>query len=764
LRPKARLSLALALAVSSPALSVGGAFAQVAVTGNVRVDADSIRAHVPVGKDGRVSEAAMDDAVKSIFASGQFDDVKVERSGKGVKVTVAERPVLAAIRFEGNSRLKADRLREASGLATGRWIAEGDLEAAAAALSQAYASSGLVDALVSVRKEETSSGLAVTFRIDEGAKTGVSHVWFRGNDSFSDARLRSVVSTKRSGWLAWLKNNDVYNPDRAAVDREALRRFYLSEGFADVRVMEPEVDRLDDGFSLGFVVEEGPRYLIAVAEADSSAKEFDAAGHPAVSRLEGRVLDSQALAKAAAEVEDSASRAGVPSPLVEPRVTRGEDGRAEVRFTVDPRPRVYVDRVEIEGNESTRDYVIRRELDLAEGDALDRSKLRQAERRLKALGIFGKVAISVLPGGAEDRAVVRIVAEDRKTGEFSVGGGYSTKDGPIASVSVSQDNIAGTGRKGRLHAARGNRTSSYGASFTEPWFLGSRASATVDAYHARRGRESYSTRAYDEMLTGARVTFSAPLSERFGGSVGYRLEQQEISGVDPLFAGTGAPGDPNLVEAGRFLRSSLFWELEYDALDDAASPRDGYRLGFRQEIAGLGGDARFLKTEASGEWYRQLVPAHDLVGRLGAKGGLVSGMGKPLSFLDHYRGGSDVVRGFERDGFGPHDALTGFHLGGTAFVSATAEASMPIPFIPPDLGFRGAAFADAGTVWSPDASRVAASGATVAGDGAELRAALGVGVLWNSPFGMLRADFAVPVARQDGDRTQVFSFSGGTRF
>lgn len=762
MRTNGRLTLSAAILLAGTALAHAETLR---VVGNSRVDEASILAQIPVGNGQKASEAALDEGLKSLFATGQFDDVKISRKNGEVVVEVKERPVLSAVVFNGNKKLKDDALLKSVSAKPGQpypsWQADYD----AVGVSEAYSKIGLVDAAVTTElKPQADGSNHLVFNVKEGSKVPVAQVWFKGNESFDDARLRSVISTKENGLFSWLTRSDVYDADRITDDREAIRAFYVSQGYADARVLLSDVDRHDEGFIVGFVVDEGPLYSVASVAVDSTLSGFDEkAAKTAVAGIEGKPLTPAALNAAADRLTEAAMKGGFPSATATPRVTRNDDGTASVSFDLDRGPNVYIERIDIVGNDRTREYVIRRELDFSEGDLLNRLQLRQAERRLKELGIFEAVSLAVAPGKAADRALLRVEVAERKTGEFSIGGGYSTKDGPIATVSLAEANLFGSGRKTRITAGRGDGTSEYGFSFTEPYLFGQRITARTDVFHRSGDREHFGSHAYDEKLSGGKLALSAPLSDNLSASVHYTLVDREVSNVDARYAGEGTSSDPDLVRPGTTLKSAIGYGLTWDMLDDPANPKDGYRIAFGQEFAGLGGDARYLKSEIEGDWYRHLSPTHDLVARLGIKAGHVTGLGSALDFSDHFRATADMARGFEKGGFGPRDETSGYHLGGTAFVSGTAEASVPLPLIPAEYGFRGVVFADAAALWSPDSRRVSQSGATVAG-GDGIRASVGTGVIWDSPFGLLRADFAVPVAKESGDREQVFSFSGGTRF
>jgi outer membrane protein insertion porin family len=434
---------------------------------------------------------------------------------------------------------------------------------------------------------------------------------------------------------------------------------------------------------------------------------------------------------------------------------------------VDEGARVYVERIEVRGNTRTRDYVIRREFDIAEGDAYNRVLVDRAERRLRRLGYFSEVRIYTEQGSAEDRVIVIVEVTEESTGEISFGVGYSSADGFVGDVSLTERNFLGRGYNLRVAVGGGTNTESYEFSFTDPYFLGRRISAGVNVY--RHAYDESSFRSYDYEETGGGILFGFPITENFTVQTGYNIELQDISVDDEKCDygdGNLANDADNVSRAicqaeGETLVSSVLYSLVYDSLDDRRDPSSGIYSKFTQEFAGVGGDVSYLRTTGSTSYYHELLPDRDIVGLIKVQGGHIFGIGEDVRLLDSFFKGGETVRGFETSGFGPRDRITGDALGANIYAAATAEVQFPFPVLPREFGFKGAVFADAGTAFETDADDIPG---VIVDDDATLRSSVGGSIIWNSPLGPLRADFAYALTKEDYDETTWFRFGGGTRF
>jgi outer membrane protein insertion porin family len=743
----------VALLSSAAAVSIASA-SEVTIHGAGRVSQQFIKSEVRGSSD-----ADLDQATKALYGSGQFEDVKVTRKGSDVTVDIKEAPLVSYVVFNGNSRLKDEQLAGVVKMRAGTAYSQLTLDADITSIRNAYEKLGRLDVKVTPQKLEQNGRVVVAFNIDEGAKTQIDTIYFTGNASFSAAELRSVITTKESSLLSSILNKDIYDVDKLDRDREAIVGFYKSKGFEDVSVSDPDVTFQPDKhvISIGFSISEGQRYTFGAVHVDSTVAGY--APNDQTHPFKGRRIYSPKAADAYADRIQEAAQAISPNTVsVAMKTDRQPGGVMNLAYDVDNAKNVYIQRIDIVGNNQTKDYVIRRELDFSEGDRLDLRLVHQAERRLKALQFFRSVVIKSQRGDADDRVVMTIVVDEDKTGEFSIGAGYSGSDGVLAEVGLSQKNFMGSGRGFNISVGRGEDTSTFNIGLTEPHLLGTRATGFIEAYHREVDSQDNGYHPYDEKLTGGRIGLRAPITDDVTASLYYAAYERKVSDVQTKYQ-VG-----RLIETGSSFTSLVGYTFDYNTLDNLTSPSDGIVASFDQQFAGVGGDASFIRTEAKARVYNEVEERHNVVASLSGRIGQIAALGDDLSFFDSLKNDSDLVRGFERGGIGPRDQQTGYSLGGQFYMGASAEATAPLPLAPENLGLRAALFADVGTVFSADKGSVKAASAKLQGDDLALRASLGTGVIWDSPIGLIRANIALPVLKEDYDKTQLFSFSAGTRF
>lgn len=732
------------------------------VEGNTRVEDETVRAYVTIQPGRSYGAGDVDESLKALFATGLFADVKITSRGGSLVVTVSENPIINKISFEGNKRLSDEALTGTIRSTSRSVLTRSRIQSDVQRILEAYRRSGRFRAEVDAKIIERSNKRAdVVFEISEGDKTGVERITFIGNKNFSDGRLQDVIRTRESGLLSWLRTTDVYDPDRLAADQELLRRYYFKKGYADFRVVSAiaELDREQNVFFVSFTVEEGEKYTFGEIDVQTSLSSVDPEMLRHVVRTKtGKDYNSELVDKTLEDLTIEVSQQGYAFAQVRPRGDRDYENRTiAITYYIDEGARAYVERINIRGNDRTREYVIRREFDLAEGDAYNRVLIDKAERRLKNLNFFKDVRITSERGSAPDRVVVNVDLEEQPTGEVSFGVGYSTSDGVIGDISLSEKNFLGRGQYVRLAVGGGENRQSYEFAFTEPYFMGRRISMSLDAY--RKVYDNTSTRIYDEETTGGGFAFGLPLrDDELRLNLFYKIYQTEI--VIPA----GSTVSPAISDAaGKRLTSLVGYSLVYNTLDNNQAPSEGMYSKFQQEFAGVGGDVSYIRTTAEARYYQEILPEWGVIGVLKGSAGHIAGVGKRLRVNDHFFKGGETIRGFDGNGIGPRDA-NGDALGGRMFFAGTAEATFPFPYIPRELGLSGAVFADAGSLWDADPDSTTALGSAVTSNDFALRASVGFGIEWKSPFGPLRADFAVPLMKEDADKTQVFRLGGGTRF
>jgi outer membrane protein insertion porin family len=812
------------LLVSSPVAAQ--AVSSIQVEGNRRVEVETIRSYFKSGPGGRLDQAQIDDGLKALIETGLFQDVKISQSGGHLVVTVVENPVIGRVAFEGNKKIKDEQLTAEIQSKPRGTLSRPMVQSDAQRIVEIYRHSGRYDVRVNPEIiEQPNNRVDLVFTITEGEKTGVKSVEFVGNNAYSSYRLKDIIKTHEWNLLSFLGGGDVYDPDRVEADRDLIRRFYLKNGFADVQVVAAltEYDPERKGFLVTFKIEEGQQYRVASVKFESSIPTLDGNSLRSFSHVDvGSLYNAEALEKSVEEMQVEASRRGYAFAIVRPRGDRNfESHTVSITFAIDEGPRTYIERIDVRGNTRTRDYVIRREFDISEGDAYNRALVDRAERRLKNLDYFKSVKITTEPGSSSDRVVLIVDLEEKSTGDFSVSGGYSTTDGALAEVSISERNFLGRGLFAKAAVTYGQYARGLSLSFVEPYLLDYRVALGLDVSYRQQLANDYIS--YGTTTLGFSPRLGLALREDLSLQLRYSLYQQSISlpsalnncnnilgpsfnptptyinqvlgGVDPtgnaqagLLPGCLADGESSLpvreeLAQGAALTSAIGYSLDYNTLDNNKNPTDGLLIDFKQDFAGVGGDVSYLKSTIDAKYYAPLVA--DIVGLIHLQSGMLNQVGNSqLRMLDQFQMGPDLVRGFAPYGIGPRDLTffpytgTGDALGGTKYWGASAELQMPFWFLPKEVGLKGAVYADAGSLWDYQGPTTWAATGEVNGlvngvpckcgmvydDTNVIRTSVGVGLIWASPFGPLRFDYAIPITKGKYDIVQEFKFGGGTSF
>jgi outer membrane protein insertion porin family len=809
---------------SSPAAAQ--TVATIQVEGNRRVEVETIRSYFKPGPGGRLDQGAIDDGLKALIETGLFQDVKINNVGGHLVVTVIENPVIGRVAFEGNKKVKDDQLSAEVQSKPRGTFSRPVVQADAERIAEIYRHNGRYDVHVNPEIiEQPNNRVDLVFEITEGQKTGVKKIEFIGNVAYSSYRLKDIIKTRESNFLSFLGGNDVYDPDRVESDRDLIRRYYLKHGFADVQVVAAltEYDPDKKGFLVTFKIEEGQQYRVASVNFASSIATLDGNSLASFSQVYvGSLYNAEALEKSVENMQIEASRRGYAFAVVKPRGDRNfENHTVSITFAIDEGPRVYIERINIHGNTRTRDYVIRREFDISEGDAYNRALVDRTERRLKNLDFFKTVKITTEPGSSSDRVVLNVELEEKSTGDFSVSGGYSTTDGALAEVSISEKNLLGRGLFAKATVTYGQYARGVSLSFVEPYLLDYRIAGGIDVFYREQLPNTYIS--YGTRTVGFSPRLGFGIREDLSLQLRYSLYQQQITlpgqldncnniagpsfyptpayinqvlgGVDPtgnaqngLLPGCLGDGESSLpvrqeLANGATWTSSVGYSLTYNTLDNNKNPTDGLLIDWRQDFAGVGGDVSYLKTAVDGKYYAPLVG--DVVGLIHLQGGILNHVGdQPIRMLDQFQMGPNLVRGFAPNGIGPRDLTflsytgTGDAIGGTKYWGASAELQYPFWFLPKEVGLKGAVYADAGSLWGYTGPTSWAQTGEVNGlvngnpckcamafdDTNIVRTSVGVGLIWASPFGPLRFDYAIPITKGKYDIVQEFKFGGGTTF
>jgi outer membrane protein insertion porin family len=757
-----------AVAGCENAFAAQAADSAIVVTGNHRIGAEMIRTHFHADKDGQFSASALDAGLKELYSTGLFSDVKISRDGGKVVVAVVENSTIFRVAFEGNKKIKDDDLKklQLQSKANGpfwRAYVQSDVER----MLELYRSRGYFNVHVTPQTIAQKNGrVDLVFAVNEGDKLAVRKVAFAGNGAFPATKLEGVVKSGETNLLSFLLNNDNYDSDRIENDRDLLRQFYLAHGYADVRVLtSSDYDAAKKGVVMTFTIKEGPQYRVGAVDVTSTVKAVDTGLLRTGLRTQaGDVYNADAVNKTTDDLAMQLARNGQPFAAIAVRDERVPAAHLiNLTYTVDQGRRLYIERIDIHGDNKTRDAVIRREFDFNEGDAFNRALIDRGERRLKTLGYFKSVKIEQHQGSAPDRVVLDVTIQEEQTGDFTISGGYGTATGALAQITVGDRNFLGTGDVVKTSVTYGQYARAFDLAFTDPYTFGQRLSTGIDLY----GNETIANtnQSFNSVVYGTKFLVGTPLTDQLGVTWNYSIYNQGLS-LNPAY-GTSSLPIQQAAAAGSMWVSSIGNSIVYSTLDSVKDPTEGVRIQTSNDFAGLGGAANFARTTEDVRYYHPIVG--DVVGIVRAQGGYVTPWGgQQLPLLDGFFGGPQLIRGFAPNGFGPRDITPGTtmdNLGGNVYWTTSAELQAPVPGVPADAKLKAALFSDVGSLWANGASSVSQlsslSPSQQIANSRALRASVGASLIWDSMFGPIRVNYAYPIAKQPYDVTQRFSFSAG---
>jgi outer membrane protein insertion porin family len=759
---------------AAAAAASGGTIASVRIEGIQRIEPETVRSYLLVQTGDPWDAERIDRSLKALFATGLFADVKLVREGNVLVIRVVENPIINRIAFEGNSKLSDKDLNGEIQLRPRVVYTRTRVQNDVRRILELYRRRGRFAATVEPKIIQLSENrVDLVFEINEGPSTGVRSINFVGNRVFSDSTLRSSIETKESRWYRFLSTADTYDPDRLTYDRELLRKFYLTEGYADFRVISgvAELTPDRDGFVITFTIEEGERYRFGKVDVSIGLKDLPReAVLPLLTVQSGDWYDAQELEHSISVITDALGNRGYAFVEVKPQVARNrEDRTVDIVFDVHEGPQVYVERIDINGNVRTLDKVVRREFQLVEGDAFNTNKMTRSKDRIKNLGFFKKVEVNNSPGSAPDRTVITTDIEEQSTGELSLGLGFSTTDGPLADVNVRERNFLGRGQDIRIGTVVSLRSQQIDLSFTEPYFLDKNIAAGIDIFEVKTSPTS-------NFFTGA-----SPVYQQFSYGGALRTGYQITENLRQTWKYTGRSDDITNIQsnaslfiqlqAGTHLTSAIGQVLLYDRRDNRQEPTSGYFASIGNDFAGVGFGVEYLRSKVSGGYYYSVAPEW-VLGITGEAGDVRGWGGQKVLLQDRFFVGGDNLRGFAPAGIGPRDVISSDSLGGNKYYVGSVALSIPLG-LPKELGITGRVFTDFGTLFSNDQKNLVLTPAQLAANGgiqplildsAAVRATAGFGVSWKSPVGPVRLDLAYPIKKESFDKTQLFHVSFGTRF
>ncbi len=796
------------------------------VTGNQRVEANTVASYLLIAPGDPYSETRIDTSIKTLYATGLFADVAIDPRDGNVLIQVIENPIINRVILEGNKSLKTDKITDEVEAEPRSIFTRSSIQEDVQRIIELYRQSGRFAATVSPKVvQQPQNRVDLIFEITEGPVTGVRRINFIGNAEYPDRLLRKEIATAESIWYKFFSSNDNYDPGRLEYDREQLRTYYTNRGFADFRVVSAVAELTPDqeDFYITFTLDEGEEYTWGDITVETELDELDADFLERLIRIKkGNIYNASQVEDAIDTLNFAAGTTGYAFVDIQPDIKRNRDEKTvDLVFNVVEGPRVYIERIDIVGNTTTLDYVIRRELELVEGDAFNRILLDRSRNRVRALRFFEEVEITETQGSSPDRAVVEVAVKEQPTGELSFSAGFSSADAFLVDLSITQRNLRGRGQLLRFVIRASSNRREIDLRFTEPRFLGRNLAAGVELFDVTI--DFLQEAGFRQSRTGGQVTLAFPLTEYTSLTTRYSLrkediefpEQNQCAALEASENQGAAITNSRLVslceQAGGRLSSILGYTFGWDRRNDPITPTGGFDVRFSQDLAGVGGDVKYLRTDLRANFYKGLYK--NVIASATLAGGYIRGWGgDPVTINDRYFKGNFDFRGYDNAGIGPRNAFVNGEtgevatsaeliaaglgdrtsrlnaLGGNAFGLASAEVSFPVGV--PNL--LGSVFVEAGTVGLLDddfkidliqtqnitglTNGESCSGIGDDGnpdtflicqrsiDDLSVRAMLGASVFWESPFGPIRFDFTKPLRQFEYDRRESFQFTTRTRF
>ncbi len=726
---------------------------EIRVEGNQRIETSAIETYMGLERGDEATQYDVDMALKRLYDTGFFADIQMEQQGNAVIVKVKENPSINRVAFEGNDQIDKEDLQKEVTLKARSIYTRTRVQQDLKRLLDVYRRSGRYSAVINPKIIPLEQNrVDLVYEIEEGPSASIQKITFIGNENFSSSSLEKVVSSEIGRWYKFLSDADKYDPDRLQYDQELLRKFYFENGYADFKVKSAiaELSPTRDAFYLTYTIEEGPVYRFGKVDVSTTLNK------KRVGKLDTLLTTKEGDTYNASEIElsidamvEKLGDKGFAFVEIDPETTRraGNEKVMDLTYKISEGPRVYVDRINIFGNSRTLDEVIRREFRLNEGDPYSTSKIKRTEQRLNNLGYFETVSIQNVAGSAPDKTDIDVEVQEKSTGEITFGAGFSTADGALADIGIAERNFLGRGQTVRARTMFAARRQMYDFGFTEPYFLGRELEAGFDVY--KTTQELQDEASFDRDAKGIVLRTGYNLSEKWKHQVRYSYEQSEISNIDVNAS--------QFIQrqAGKTSTSAVGHSFIYDDRDNPQLPNNGLYVRLNQDLAGLGGDDRFIRHEIQSEYYYPLAKQWTYAGA--AMGGNITGIGRDVPINQRFFIGSKQLRGFANAGIGPRDLTTTDALGGNTYYAISNEVRFPLG-LPDDLGVSGALFVDAGSLYGLDDT-----GAGIANE-KSLRASAGFGVSWNSPFGPIRVDIAQAFLKEDHDDEELVRFGFGTRF
>ncbi len=733
-------------------------FSSIDVVGNLRIESSTIRSYAGISTAQSLSAADLNAAYQSIASSGLFEEVEIVPNGARLVIKVKEFPTINRVAFEGNSRIKDEVLAGLVKSQTRRVFNPTEVEQDRAVIAEAYANSGRLAAKVNPKFIRLSDNrVDLVFEIFEGGLVEIERISFVGNRAYSDRKLRSVLETKQAGLLRTFIQRDTFVEDRIEFDKQVLSDFYKSRGYADFRInsVNAEISQERDAYFITFNIREGQKFTVGQIDVTTDLSGIDSKAFARAGKVRtGQTYSPLAIENDITRMERFANQEGLEFLRITPRISRNDASLSlDVNYVIERGPRIFVERIDIEGNTATLDRVIRRQFRIVEGDPFNPSEIRSSARRIRALGFFSNADVTSREGSNPEQVVVDVKVEEAPTGSLSFGASYSTAAGAGGLVEYSERNFLGRGQALSLKLTAGTGNQTYSFDFTEPAFLYNDLSLSILMSYAETQRQFSQ---YNTSALKIRPQLSFPLSEQTRLGVRYQYAESKLSNAS---LSTGAVIGEELA-LGNISESGLGYTLSFDSRRTGLDPDAGVLARIEQDFSGLGGDTTSLKTTGliSGEM-KVLGEEVTLIGTI--EGGMLSYSKGQSRVVDRFQLGSGIMRGFEPGGIGPreYDSVKGLNdaLGGDKFAAMRLEALFPIS-LPEEYGITGGVFYDVGNLWGLEYNS-----ADIQYEKGAWRPSALVSIIWITPVGPFRFNFSRAIAKELLDTANDFELTLATR-
>lgn len=733
------------------------------IIGNERIDDQTILSNLDVAYLRKGSLAAINKSLKKLYDLDLFSDVDIYQSEGFVIIKVTENPIIKDVIFQGNKKVDEDTLLAEIKLKKRAIYTKSKLESDIKRINDIYVKSGrfLTKIDPQIQKEDQNR-INLIFKISEGKKAKIKNIYLVGNNVFSDQDLLDEVTTKKSKWFKPFSSSDSYDSDRMDFDKEKLRRFYNSKGYADFSVISAnaQITPLKDKFYITFLLEEGIKYNFGEITIDNKVKKFDESLlKKSILTKKSKVYNADLVNNTIDKFTTILSENGYAFTNIEPVLKRNKEKKIiDIEYVIRETPRIYINEISITGNDRTLDKVIRRELRVREGDPFNITKINRSKQRIENLGFFEKVDFKTNRIGNSDKVNIAIEVKEKKTGELNFGIGYSTVDKMTGNIGIAERNLFGTGQEISVNTQKSSTRLSNEISYTKPYFMGRELAAGVDVFNYQLDKRD--SLVYDQNSKGLTLRAGYAISEYIDHTIRYSYRDEEISNIEP----TASPIIQSL--KGKYVNSSIGQSLSLDKRDNKFDPKDGYYIGISQNYAGVGGDVEYLKHEGNASYYIPIIN-DNFVLKFSGRFGYIDGIGQDIKSNDNFFLGGNNFRGFEYAGIGPRavvngtgSAIGGNAVGGKLYYVSTTEFRFPLG-LPKELGINAALFHDIGTLKLVD--NFNKQNTQIIDDGS-LRSSYGLSLVWASPLGPIRLDFSKVNQSEVYDRTESFRFSFGTNF